>query len=479
MTHYVVKRLGFQPTRGWVVLFVIVAALAAAAFWIGPFRAAPARLQLLALSGDGRFREFVGIPAAWADTLPPASEATARFPLILAVYNAGAQSARPTQLALSLPARFRVSDQKGQPLPFQRTIGNPLVRYELPVRTAAVAPRHQPQILPGLDTLWLEPIVPAIYCTALADSVPEFVSAPQQDARTLSRVHVFYSFSGPRIKQRQAGLLTVQVDPNLVKRDPAPSPPIYPTQVTEPEAARPEMSELRYVGSRLSWCGDPGQPVEIYDALYQTAEGGRFFVLYHGGAPRKYLFDLDRDSIIELEMWDQDGNGRFESRRPARMAIPAFLMPYREAVTDTMAADTALADTTFTIDTVPATAQWLRTFYDTSAGPLRFGGKASAPRAVPVPAAAPAAVQPVSVDSAALRLFNNTAAGPFRFYRALHGIPEPKPKPRETGPRLLGVPVEEVRPQQRAPRERTDTGTRVRRDSTARDTLRSDTIRVP
>ncbi len=47
----------------------------------------------------------------------------------------------------------------------------------------------------------------------------------------------------------------------------------------------------------------------------------------HGGVPRKYLFDLDRDSIIELEMWDPDGDGEFETRRQARLPIPAFLLP--------------------------------------------------------------------------------------------------------------------------------------------------------
>src|SRR6185369_13271836 len=69
--------------------------------------------------------------------------------------------------------------------------------------------------------------------------------------------------------------------------------------------------------------------LELYDVLWETATGGRFFLVYHGGAPRKYLFDLDRDSIIELEMWDPDSDGKFEATRPAHMPIPEFLMPAR------------------------------------------------------------------------------------------------------------------------------------------------------
>lgn len=473
MAHYVAKRLGFKITRGWFTLFIILSALVGAAFWIGPFRARPADLQLFALSGDGRFREFVGIPSAWADTLPPASEATARFPIILAVHNAGAVGASPNRLSLSLPSRFRVTDSHGQPLQFTATMGNPLVRYELPLRGQPIPPGGVPSIIAGLDTIWLEPVVPTIYCTALSDSVPEFVSAPAINPQLLSRVRVFYSFDGERIRQRQTGLITIQVDPNLVKRDPAPNPPIFPTAVLKPEAPRPEMGALRYIGERTTWCGDPGQPMEVFDVLWETLEGGRFFVLYNGGAPRKYLFDLNRDSIVELEMWDQDGDGKFESRRPARMAIPSFLMPFVAPVPDSIAADSLAMDSvTASVDTVATSPQWLDLFYDTGKGPLRFApsgdtaSRAPATRPTPAPtpavtpgAAAPATVTPpitqpaagrpvrrIEVDSTKLRLFYDTGAGPMRFKRALDAARAPRPRPRrETGPPLLGVPVEEAR----------------------------------
>ncbi|MGQ0560896.1 MAG: hypothetical protein ACT443_03365 [Gemmatimonadota bacterium] len=447
---YVVRRFGLRPTRGWVSLFIIVAALAAGAFWIGPFRPRPPQLKLLALSGDGRFREFAGIPSAWADTLSPANEATARFPLILAIHNAGARSAQPTELALSVPSRFRVTDSNGIPLPASTVIGNPLVRYQLPLRTNPITPGRVPTVILSGDTLWLEAVVPAIYCTTLADSVPEFVSAPPQDAELLSRVRIFYSFSG-NTRLRQTGLLTIQVDPDLIEREPAPQPPVFRTEVFKPAAPRPPLDALIPVGDRITWCGDPGQPVELHSSLWETPAGGRFFVLYHGGVPRKYLFDLNRDSIIELEMWDKDADGRFESRRVARMAIPAFLIPYPKT-------DSAVVDSMeLLLDSAANTPEWLGMFYDTLTGPLRFSGR---PRAQPAPAeaTAPALPAPATAPATAewLRLFNNSAAGPLRFYRAQRADttiaparpqppqpPQARPRSQER-PKLLGVPVDSI-----------------------------------
>ena len=466
---HVVKRFGFAPSRGWVVLFAIVAVLVAASFWIGPFRPRPPELKLLALSGDGRFHEYVGIPSAWADTLSPASEATARFPLILAVHNAGSRVARPGDLALSVPSRYRVTDSRGVPLPSTTVAGNPLVRYELPLQVDRIDPGQSPTMIMDGDTLWLEAIVPAIYCTTLGDSVPEFIPAPAQNAELMAKVSIFYSFEGGT-RQRQTGLLTVQVDPNLVRRTPASPFPTFQTQVIRPEAPKPQLEALVQVGDRITRCGDPGRPIELHSVLWETPGGARFIVLYYGGAPRKYLFDLDRDSIVELEMWDADSDGKFESRRAARMAIPAFLLPFPIAVEDTMKLDSAQ----MRLDSIANTPEWQQLFYDTTAGPLRFGGRARppvAPGAQPAtpqpgaPAATPRTVQPTSprplparIDTVATTpewqgLFNNSAAGPLRFYRAQRGEtipqpPPPAPRPRvqqPSGPPLLGVPVDSIR----------------------------------
>jgi hypothetical protein len=463
-SQHVVKRFGLRPTRGFIALFILAVALMVGAFWIGPLRPRSPDLKLVALSGDGRFREYVGIPSEWADTLSPASEATARFPLILAAHNAGARVAQPTSLALSVPSRYRITDARGVPFASSTTTGNPLVRYELPVHATDIEPMQPPTMIAGTDTIWLEAVVPAMYCTAMADSVPEFISAPAQNEDLNARVRIFYSFTGGT-RQRQTGLLTVQVDPNLVKRTPAPMPPVFPTQVFKPAAPRPQFEQLEQVGDRFTSCGDPGQPMDLHSALWETPEGGRFFVLYHGGVPRKYLFDLDRDSIIELEMWDKNADGKFESRRAARMAIPAFLMPFPTAAEDSA----ALADSAaMRLDSAANTPEWQQLFYDVNAGPLRFSGVRRTPAAAdsspvtaPVPASAdtlrraaptvPAAPAVKPADPEFVNLFNNSAAGPLRFYRAARGEkipPPPPPRPRVTrpsGPKLLGVPVDSIR----------------------------------
>ncbi|HEY0303753.1 MAG TPA: hypothetical protein VGC44_02215 [Longimicrobiales bacterium] len=445
--HYVVQRLGVRPTRGWVAMFFIAVLLLGAAFWIGPLRSRPAQLRLLALSGDGRFSEYVGIPARWADTLPAGSESAVRFPLVLAVHNSGAAAAQPQLLSLSLPARYRVAGKNG-PLEHRTTMGNPLARYELPVRTARLEPNRPPTIIPGVDTLWIEPLTPSLYCTALSDSVPEFVPAPPVDPAALALLRIFYSFEGRRIRQRQTGLLTVQVDPSLIRRNSSAPLPVFETVITKPEAPRPELGPLHYAGARLSPCGDPSQPIELHSALWETEVGGRFFVLYNGDKPRKYLFDLNRDSIIELEMWDADGDGKFEARRAARITVPGFLMPLPKPRADSVAAAAALAG-----DTVKLDSAWLRTFHDTLGGPLRFGApRRPAPRTPPPVAAQPqprpgpvtsSPGAPLRVDSGALSVFHASEAGPLRFQRAIEGDtarPRPRPRAQPSGPRLLGVP---------------------------------------
>ena len=71
-----------------------------------------------------------------------------------------------------------------------RTVGSPLARYVFTISPGAIAPKGLPRVLSALDTLWLEPIVPSYYCTALSDSVPEFVPAPALDANELAHVRI-------------------------------------------------------------------------------------------------------------------------------------------------------------------------------------------------------------------------------------------------------------------------------------------------
>jgi hypothetical protein len=390
---YPAQRSRFQPPRELVVLLLVVGAVLAVVFWIGPFRPI--------LPDVGR----AGEP---------------RFPLVLALENRGGRVARPVSVSLSLPAVFRVRSNQG-PLEREAAAGNPLVRYRLPVPERRVVPGAPPELLTPGDTLWLEPNLSDYYCTTLSDSVPEFVPSPDLSASRLADLQVFYSFAERRYRGREAGLLALQLDSTGLAHRPAAMPPTFPTQVREPEIARPELGRLRDAGSRRAECGDPEQPLELYTVNWETAGGGRFLVVYLNGAPRKQLFDLDRDSIIELEVWDPDADGRFEARRAARYAIPPFLLPERPA--ELVAADSVLDS-----------PGWQVLFADTARGPFRFtpdsllppalkpeslvpaGAIATPPPVTAPPATAPPAVAEVPVaDSGFVRRFNDVGQGPFRF----------------------------------------------------------------
>ena len=461
---YPAQRFRFRPPRGLVVLFLVLGAVIAAAFWIGPFRPVPAELQLVLADAPA------GVPLVLPNT---GTDQEPRYPLVLALENRGGRTARPVSVSLSVPATFRLTSDR-VPLAVDGAAGNPLVRYQLPVRERKVVPGSPAEPLIGGDTLWLEPQLSDYYCTALADSVPEFVPAPAVPASELADVQVYYSFGERSYHGREAGLLSVRLDSTALNRRPAPMPPSFPTQVHEPEMPRPELGTLRSVGTRLAECGDPQQPLELYTATWETAAGGRFLVVYLNGAPRKQLFDLNRDSIIELEMWDPDSDGRFEARREASYAIPPFLLPERPriepVVADSLVAspgwqalfeDTARGPFRFTPDSllpsllkplaapiapvvttdsaaaaklgeVAVDSAFVRRFNDVAAGPFRF-----APDSL-----VPTALRPLRVDTAWLRKFNDVAAGPFRFSAnppPLRAQPKPQPRPRGLVP--LGTPL--------------------------------------
>jgi len=323
----ILRRLGMRLSRGLAVLVVLLMAATglAAAFWIGPLQPVPAELELLAEGEYGRFGTAVRLPAAKAD--PAGSPSAARFPVRLAVRNDGARGAQPRMLALSVPARYRLTTGNGRVLQGQRTPNNPLVRYRIGLPGETILPGEAPTLLTTIDTLWLAAVLPEYYCALTGDGVPEFVPAPVYDAGQLAHIQVFYSFAGEQRGVRQTGVLRLQLDSALLHREPAATPPEFPVTLTEPAAALPELGSLVRGGFRDVECGDPLQPIALQSVLWLTASGGRFFVLYHRGVPRKYLFDLNADDVVELELWDPDGDGDLEARRPARFALPDYLMP--------------------------------------------------------------------------------------------------------------------------------------------------------
>lgn len=313
--------------RRWALALFGGAAAVWLLLYLFPARGRGADLELLVLGGDGKFSESISIPNHWAITSGLPSGAGVRVPLILAIRNTGKKKSPPARLELTLPTRYRIIGNNGHSLPAEYMPGTPMARYQIHVPAIRASSGTVAGYLPVLDTIWLEPIIPPYYCIALSDSVPDFVPAPPAPVEAIAQVRIFYSFTAEELKRRQTGLLAVQLDPALLKQETQPAPPVFPTQYSRPKAPRPPLSALEYVGSRRARCGDPQDPMEILSTLWETPAGGRLFVLDYGGAPRKYLFDLDRDSIIELEMWDGTGSGNFDARRQARLPIPAFLMP--------------------------------------------------------------------------------------------------------------------------------------------------------
>ncbi|MGH7466315.1 MAG: hypothetical protein ACREK1_14120, partial [Longimicrobiales bacterium] len=336
-----------------VVLFLIAGSLLLAAYWIGPLRPIPAQLQLLAIEGD------IAVEAFTAPARRTAGGSVV-FPVPLAARNIGARTARPSHVTLSMPAQFRLATPRGR-LTGEVTTGVPLRRYVIALPRPEIPPGTQTEVVPGLDTIYLEPDLPRYYCTTQGLDIPEFTSAPKYDPQTLSDVRIFYSFTDTEGDERQTGLLTVQLDPALLDAAPAAAPPVFRTIIEEPEARAPETGPLSFAGARTAHCGDPEQPLELYTVLWETLSGGRVFVVYVRNVGRKRLYDMNRDGIIELETWDGDADGLFEARRDARFAVPDLLMPLPPP-------DPALTQP----DPVRPDSAWLALFHSTDRGPGRF-----------------------------------------------------------------------------------------------------------
>src|SRR5690606_25167167 len=140
---------------------------------------------------------------------------------------------------------------------------------------------------------------PRYYCHLQGLNIPEFEAAPGLDPAVLSDVRIFYSFTDGRDDDRHTGLLTVSLDPERIRVEPAPVPPLFSTVVRLPEAPAPPVGPSWFAGARRAHCGDPMQPIELYTVLWENASGGRLFTVYVDGIGRKRLYDLNRDGVIE------------------------------------------------------------------------------------------------------------------------------------------------------------------------------------
>ncbi len=324
-------RPGSRFDRRWLIAAAVVVALVAVVRLI-PRPGAEPPIHLVALGPDGTFHDTLDVPASWRDT---ATDAAVRVPLVLGVRNTGSRAASPARLSVSLPVRYRLVDPRGA-LEARLVAGSPLVTYTVDTGLGPVEPGRLPTLLPGLDTVWLEVLIPAYHCVILGDSVPELIPAAPPPVATMSNVRMFYSFEGGDMSQRRTGTLSVRLDSSLLDVPAPPALPSFPV-VTDTARATPDVGELRFAGSRVTECGEPQNAVALRSSLWLTATGGRVILLGHGGTVRKRLYDLDGDSVLERESWDADGDGTFESTRQAALPIPEDLLPVEGAGSGTLA----------------------------------------------------------------------------------------------------------------------------------------------
>jgi len=315
--------------RSVLLWIVVLLTLAIAAYWLGPASAARARLELLALDADSRFGDEVWLSAAPDSAGLPAG----RFPLILAVRNSGIRPSAPQSLALSVPGWIRLYAEDGAPLPFQDS-GESLIQYRIPLAGEAIEPAALPHVPAGLDHLWITAELGSITCRLRWDGVPEFAPAPAYDPALLSTIEAFYSLDAD--DERYTGRLRIRLDAEHLQSEPA---PFVTGDVTlaSADVRLPRLSSIAFDGARSVVCGAPEQRVALESFVWRTgATGtGRWIQVVIGGRTRRMLYDTTGDGVIDLEVWDGQGNGRFEARRPVSYMTPPFLLPLPAPVTDT------------------------------------------------------------------------------------------------------------------------------------------------
>lgn len=444
----IVRRIGFFRRR-WIWAFLLIGLFAFAGYWLVPWRGAAADLQLVAMRPDGTFAQKVDAAAlmaarpAGADSATPGAQRSRGVPLVLAVANAGVRSGRPERLVLALPRWYRMTTT-APVLRHEIVPDEPLQRYVLEVEFPVIESGRVPTLLPSVDTLWLEPYVPDYWCTADADSIPQLIASTPPDTSGIVPVQIFWSFEGETVDQRQTGLLTVDLPGTMFRAGAPVDITQSPVQMGVPEALRPVMAGLVEGGSRHSECGPPGDPMRLFSALWVTPGGGRMISVHYGGLPRKEYYDLNRDSIIELEMWDPDGDGEMEAWRELRVAIPDWMMP-QDPITaaDSIArADSmrfaAAADSAARADSMRLAVAAARADSIAAAGLLPDD---AVPRG-PTPALTrPGGPRPTLAEISRQLIPGNPATARRLF------APRPRPapvRPRDDGP--IGVPLGEVAP---------------------------------
>ncbi len=300
----------------WTVILALTAG--AAAVWaIGPLRPIGGAIELLAFGPDNRFGQEVRL---FADSSAP----DIRFPLLLGISNGGTRATVVDTVHVSIPGRFVLLDGTGRPIPGRRDDAGPLVRYTFVGDAEPVEPGTLPAVLPGADRLYLAPAFAGLACRVGPNDRPLLEPAPPYAPEELARVDAFYSIETGSARRR-TGTLRLLFDPDVIARlatvDSLNAGPVSTTTDTSALAMNVE------VGRTDVLCGEPGAGEIITSTVWSTRAGGRVLSLAIRDTARLRLFDVDGDGQIERETWDADLDGRFESWRSVRYAIPAFLLP--------------------------------------------------------------------------------------------------------------------------------------------------------
>lgn len=301
-------------------------------------------LQLVVRGDDGAYSDRV---RAGVDRvrLADAGDGDIRVPLVLALRNTGEAAGAPEMIRLHVPPHVELVASEGVNLLRGRSVSEPLIRYVLEGPFEQVAPGDEPSPVLSSDTIWLRPTLRRWECAVITDSVPELVPARDRDPEDLAVVPIYYSLEGGILSGSRSGTLQVRLDPAILDRPTPDSPPDFPVQLRGNGFQVHDSIPLTSAGAHDVWCGPLERPIELHVEAWQTPPGGLVLRLSYGGTPRKYLLDVDGDDVVERELWDPDGDGRYEASREARFPLPRFLIPPAAEDADTVSADTVPADT--------------------------------------------------------------------------------------------------------------------------------------
>jgi hypothetical protein len=277
-------------------------------------------IWLLARSADGGAAQVVR-PGPARQAVEPADAPA--VPLLLVAQNDSRRTLRATRLELLLPARFRLLPRAGvTAAPVARLSGRPVTRYRIAIGALSLPSGGRRDVT---DTLWVERTTPALGCVVGADSVPRFEATPALPADAVTTLRIFYSLGGGSLRRPAEGLLTLDIDPRVALPAAEPEPPRFPVLSSPDRAVWPALDSLRRVGMALTQCGPVEDPIAMSTTEWTAGGGGRVFGLSIGAHARKYVYDLNGDSIADLEIWDSDGSGRFRSSSRARFRVPPYL----------------------------------------------------------------------------------------------------------------------------------------------------------